>query len=525
LHAQQRGLRLHPELAQLLRNQLALADRSFNYDEHVRETFLTILNQRGNVAPILRQMHEVGLLGKYIPEFGRLTCLVQHEFYHQYTADEHTLVCLEKLDRVWKAVEEPYSHYSQLFQHLEQPFLLYLALLMHDVGKSNSEGKHAVASARLARRLATRLGLDGTATHNLCLVIEHHLTMVNLSQRRDMEDTAVISGFAKQIQSPEALAMLMLHTFADSLATSDKLWNDFKDSLLWTLYKKTLPSLTVESEFIRAEQKVRELLQEEIARSLPGRISPEELQAHFGSLPPRYFQIHTGSEITRDLILAHRFLHLQLAEDEEQRALEPVVDWHNEPDRGFTVVKICTWDRTGLFNKIAGCLSAAGLNILTAQIFTRQDAIVLDTFFVTDARTGALANREEREHFEALLAKVLIGAEVDIGSLVAKQKGNRPPYQSYEGDRLPTQIHFDNQTSDGRTAVEIETEDRVGLLYTISLALTEMNLNISAAKIVTEKGAAIDTFYITERDGRQILDASRQDFIARKIRDAVHKLA
>src|SRR5213593_2290699 len=133
LYAQQRGLRLHPDVAQLIRNQLSLVDRAFLRDQHAHETFLEILNQRGNVAPILRAMHEVGFLGKYLPEFGKLTCLVRHEFYDQYTADEHTLVCLEQLDRVWEAREAPYRTYAQLFQDLERPFLLYLALLLHDV--------------------------------------------------------------------------------------------------------------------------------------------------------------------------------------------------------------------------------------------------------------------------------------------------------------------------------------------------------------------------------------------------------
>ncbi|HZQ46285.1 MAG TPA: [protein-PII] uridylyltransferase, partial [Verrucomicrobiae bacterium] len=393
LHAQQRGLRLHPDLAQLIRNQLALADRAFLYDEHVRETFLTILNQRGNVAPILRAMHEVGLLGKYIPEFGRLTCLVQHEFYHQYTADEHTLVCLEQLDRIWEAQQEPYAHYSQLFQKLERPFLLYLALLLHDVGKADGHGHHAEVSSQLAERTAKRLGLDGAATHNLRLVIENHLTMANVSQRRDLEDPAVIRAFANQVQNAETLEMLTLHTFADSLATSDKLWNDFKDSLLWTMHRKTMPLLTGGTEFILAEEKQRELLAEEVNRSRPGKLSEEEVHAHFGTMPGRYFAIHSAPEITRDLVLTHRFFHLQLSENEEQNALEPVIDWHNEPDRGYTVVKICTWDRAGLFNNITGSLSAAGLNILSAQIFTRSDAIVLDTFYVIDAKSGTLANR------------------------------------------------------------------------------------------------------------------------------------
>jgi [protein-PII] uridylyltransferase len=522
LHAQQRGLRLHPDLGQLVRSQLSLADRAFLYDEHVRETFFSILNQRGNVAPVLRQMHEVGFLGKYIPEFGRLTCLVQHEFYHQYTTDEHTLVCLEKLDQVWEAKTEPYAHYSALFQKLERPFLLYLALLLHDIGKADSTGNHSENGSRLAERVAKRLGLDGAATHMLRLVIENHLTMANLSQRRDMSDPGVIRAFAKQIQTAEALNLLTLHTFADSEATSDKLWNDFKDSLLWTLHKAALPLLTGGTEFTLVETKQRELLAEEISRSLRGRISVDELQAHFNSLPPRYYQINASAEIARDLVLTHRFLGLQFAED--KHALEPIIDWHNEPDRGGTAVKICTWDRTGLFNSIAGSLSAAGLNILSAQIFTRADAIVLDTFFVVDARTGKLPGVEEREKFEEVLVKVLTGREVDLNALVSRQKGNRPLYQSYEGDRLPTHVSFDNETSDTRTAIEVETEDRVGLLYVISRALAELSLNISAAKIVTERGAAIDTFYVTEHDGQKIRDQGRQQFVERKIRDAISKL-
>ena len=523
LHAQQRGLRLHPDLAQLIRNQLALADRAFLHDEHVSETFLGILNQRGNVAPVLRQMHEVGLLGKYLPEFGKLTCMVQHEFYHQYTADEHTLVCLEKLDRVWEASEEPYSHYSQLFQGLNKPYLLYLALLLHDVGKADGHGKHAIVSSQHAARAARRLGLDGTDTHTLCLVIEHHLLMASASQRRDLEDAGVIRAFAKQIQNSEALTLLTLLTFADSMGTSDKLWNDFKDSLLWTLHRKAMAILSGGTEFVRAEEKILELLAEEVHRLLPGKLSEEELHAHFGTLPPRYFQIHSAAEITRDLVLTHRFLHLQLAE-EDQNALEPVIDWHNEPDRGYTVVKICTWDRSGLFSNLTGAISAAGLNILTAQIFTRSDAIVLDTFFVTDAKTGALANREERDKFEALLVRVLTGESVDFSKLIASQQNLPPLYQSYEGDRLPTQVNFDNEASESRTAIEVETEDRVGLLHAITQALAELELNVTAAKIVTEKGAAVDTFYVTESGGQKILDAGRQEFIARKLRDAIQKL-
>jgi [protein-PII] uridylyltransferase len=523
LHAQQRGLRLHPDLAQMIRNQLSLADREFQNDEHVRETFLAILTQRGNVAPILRAMHDVGLLGKYIPEFGKLTCLVQHEFYHQYTADEHTLMCLEQLDRIWEAKEARYEPYAPLLQKLEQPFLLYLALLLHDTGKPLGHGNHAGVGSQLAGRVARRLRLDGAAAHTLRVVIENHLLMASISQRRDLDDPFVIRNFAKQVQAPETLSLLTLLTFADSLATSDKLWNGFKDALLWSLHRKAMPLLTGGVEFLKVEEKQRELLTDEVRRLAGERFAADELQAHFAELPPRYFQIHSAKEILDDLELADRFLRQQISD--EENPLSPTVNWHNEPDRGCNAVKICTWDRAGLFSKIAGSFSATGLNILSAQIFTRGDGIALDTFFVTDARTGNLADREQREEFQKVLNMVLCGGEVDLHALIARHKITRPLYQAYTGEQIPTHIQFDNEASETRTVIEIETEDRVGLLYAISETLAALELDISAAKICTEKGAAIDIFYIHEQlGGGKILAPERQKKIEAKLRQAIHAL-
>ncbi len=522
LHSQQRGLRLHPDLAQLIRNQLSLADREFQNDAHVRETFLAILNQRGNVAPILRAMHEVGLLGKYIPEFGKLTCLVQHEFYHQYTADEHTLMCLEQLDRISEAREPRYEAYAPLFQKLEHPFVLYLALLLHDTGKPDGHGNHSELGGQLANRVSRRLQLDGVTAHRLRLVIENHLLMASLSQRRDLDDPFVIRQFANLLQTTETLSLLTLLTFADSLATSDKLWNGFKDASLWTLYHKARPLLAGGTEFIRAEAKQRELLQEEVGRLAGDRFSGDEVAAHFSSLPPRYFQIHPAAEILNDLILAHQFMQQQVSDSEN--LLAPVVGWHNDPDRGCNAVKICTWDRAGLFGKITGSFSAAGLNILSAQIFTRADGIALDTFYVNDARTGNLADRDQREEFQKVLNKILAGGELDVRALIARHKVTRPFYQAYTGEKIPTLFHFDNGASETRTIIEIETEDRVGLLYTISETLAALELDITAAKICTEKGAAIDVFYILESGGGKILAPERQKKIENKLRHAIHAL-
>ncbi|HVK57992.1 MAG TPA: [protein-PII] uridylyltransferase [Candidatus Kapabacteria bacterium] len=522
LYMQQRGLRLHPDLAQSIRNQLSLVNREFIADEHVRETFLEILNQRGNVAPILRSMHEVGLLGKYIPEFGRLTCLVQHEFYHQYTADEHTLVCIQKLDEIWEATNPAINHYSQLLKQIERPFILYLALLLHDAGKAFETDDHSDVGANISLAVAERLALDGATAHSLRILVENHLLMAQVSQRRDLEDPDVIGNFVSLIQTRENAMMLTLMTYADSLGTSDQLWNSFKDSLLWTLFSRSMDKFSGATELKRAEARQLELLKEEVTALLPGTFSPEEIAAHFEHLPPRYFQIHSARQIVADISLTHRFMHLQLAE--EDKALEPIVVWHNEPDRGYTSIHICTWDRAGLFAKIAGSLASAGLNILSAQIFTRSDGIILDTFFVNDAHGAALAKKEEKEAFEKILNQSLTMEPVDFPTLIAKRKGPNRIYQSLEGDRIPTVIGFDNQTSSRSTILDIETEDRVGLLYYISRTLADLGLDISLAKILTEKGAAVDTFYITTWDKKKITSEEHQSYIEHRLQEAINAL-
>jgi [protein-PII] uridylyltransferase len=209
---------------------------------------------------------------------------------------------------------------------------------------------------------------------------------------------------------------------------------------------------------------------------------------------------------------------------EMDRALSPVTAWRDEPDRGYNTVKTCTWDRAGLFSKLAGSLSATGLNILSAQIFTRADGIALDTFFVNDGRTGNLATREQHDRFAALLEKVLIGEDVDLPALIGRQITSRPAYEAYAGERMATEIQFDNEASDTRTLIEIESEDRLGLLYAISQTFSELALDITSARIVTERGAAIDSFYVRELDGGKVVSEERQKSIEQELRRAIHRL-
>ncbi len=236
-------------------------------------------------------------------------------------------------------------------------------------------------------------------------------------------------------------------------------------------------------------------------------------------MPARYLLINDAREILRDVTQVHRFIQSQVS-DKEEDALFPVFAWHNEPDRGYTVANICTWDRERLFSAITGSFSAAGFNILGAEILTRHDGVVLDTFYVTDAKTGLLANREDREKFESLLGKILTGTAVDLPLLISRQKRAPSIFKPIESERIPISIRLDSVNSD-RTIIDIEAEDRVGLLYDISQVLTELDLDVSLAKITTEKGAAMDTFYVTEQGGSKVLGPERARAIERGLYQAI----
>ena len=522
LYAQQRGLKLDPNLFFLIHDALPLVDRAFLRDLHVRDTFLEILRRRGNVGATLRLMHETGLLGKYLPEFGKLTALVQHEFFHRYTTDEHTLICLEKLDQVWESTVAPFRHYAEMFRALERPDLLYLALLLHDTGKVE-QGKHADLSTRLAQSVGRRLQLDAPTTRTLCLLIEHHLLMARTSQAFDLEDRTVIRHFAEQIGSLENLNLLTLLTFADSMGTSEQFWNGFKDTSLLTLYAGARQELTGSPHFAQAEERQLEHLAGLVKRLLPETFGLDEMQAHFDNLPPRYFTILTNKEIVADLTLTHLFMRVQVTEPEE-KALTPVLDWLDEPDRGYTAVKLCTWDRPGLFWKMAGSFSASGLSILSARVFTRADGIALDTFFVVDAETGALVDRQKARQFERIASDELIKGNVDLAALIAKRKAAVPLYSPLFNEPIPTRIEFDNRLSDATTAILIETQDRLGLLFAVAKVLSALSLDIVSAKIQTEKGAALDSFHVREASGLKVLLEDRQRHITLRLLEAIEAL-
>ena len=492
-------------------------DRTFTYARSARETFAAILSRKGEVGRIVRMMHECDFLGRYLPEFAPLTCLVQHEFFHRYTADEHTLVCLEKLDELIDTPSERLQGYREVFKKIEDPFVLYLAMLLHDVGKSSNARFHAEASAMAASRIAARLQLQSEQRKMLILLVDQHILLSSTAQRRNVEDQATISEFAAAVRNQANLDALMLVTLADGMGVGNETtWSDWKESLVWQLYRSTSRYLAEGEAFFEQRVIERKTTREAVLKRL-GPAYAGEVDAHFLFMPEVYF--NSFEEIA---IASHIRLFRTFFEAREEDGLTPAIRWIARPDRGHSELWVCTWDRRHLLAKIAGSLAVAHLNILSADIYTRGDNLVFDVFRVCDTKFEAVTNAKDIALVENTLVESLSNEDFDFSAALQKAMNRRPYHLSQELE-FPTRIVVDNDAHPIYTVVDIQTPDRLGLLYNILTGFGEVGLNIALSRIATEKGAAIDSFYVTNAKGNKIMETHSVARLQRLLQKAAER--
>ncbi len=517
--AQLRNEDLSPDLLQLVRRKLGLINRTYQYSRAARDIFLIILSQRGRVARILRRMHDAGVLGRYLPEFGALFCLVQHEFFHRYTTDEHTLVCIEKLDALLSTDDARMSEYRTLFEELEDPAILYLAILLHDTGKATGARHHAEASALYAQKVASRLVLAPERRTALIFLVDHHLTLSSTAQRRNVDDPATVIEFAQIVKTRPRLDALMLLTLADGQGTGDENWSDWKESLVWKLHRSTARYLKEGEYFARLSDRQREQTLNELRGSLgPG--YRDEIDAQFQYMPERYFQAFGPAAIAEHLVLMRKFLAQLEASPAPEQALSPAIAWKARPESGHSEVWICTWDRADLLAKIAGAFAAVGLNILGADLYPRNDNIVFYLFRVCSAGFHAVEDPRDQRPVEVTLAAALSDLEpFDFRPLWLRSRRRRAPL--LPGLDFPTRVAIINPPTSDYTLVEVQTPDRLGLLYDLLDGFATLGARVSSSRIATQNGAAIDSFYLTDpASGGRITDRE----LLRRVENSIRQI-
>jgi len=514
--ALERCLDLSPELADLLSRNLGQVTRTYQYARGPRTIFKSILSQKGRVGRVLRMMHRVDFLGRYIPEFGQLTCLVQHEFLHRYTADEHTLVCVDKLDALAETNDPKVIAYRRIFEELEDPLVLYLALLLHDSGKAVGARPHSEASALFAQRVATRLQLSSEERKSLILLVDHHLTLSRIAQQRNLDDPATVMELAHIVKHQKNLNALMLLTLADGQGTSAEAWSDWKESLVWQLFHETSRYLADRKSYDEQTRIERQSLQAAVSE----KVSPnytEEIEAHFEFMPDHYFRASDLPGIVEHLKLFRSFLENVST---GELLLAPAIKWKVVPEQGHTVMTFCTWERERLLAKVAGSFSVVPLNILSADVFPRVDNVVLGVFRVCDTNARPAADPRDFKLMEQTLQRALEDESFHFLPLIEKAK--RQSCRLAPAIEFPTRIAIDNKTHPTYTLIEIQAPDRLGLLYDVLNCLDRENILIPLSRINTQAGAAIDTLYAVDgANHAKITDSHRIRTLQQHLKNAI----
>jgi [protein-PII] uridylyltransferase len=460
--------------------------------------FFKLLHRHGRTGYVLRLMHDVGFLSRIIPEFGGISLLVQHDLYHHFTVDEHTLRAIETLDELYLSNDKHRSQLRTVFNEIKQPVLLYLALLLHDVGKSGGRG-HIARGAKLAERACRRLQLTETESKTVVLLVKLHVAMAQLAQRRDLNEPQLIGDFATKLGSLDLLNMLLLLTYADLNAVGPGVWSDWKGSLLWDLYRRTRAQLTG-AELVTDDGATLQHYKEEIAGAATPPWPLSQIERHLALLPERY------QRITVPAAAAGHMMMIETA-GKEGCAL----NWNVVP--GGTELVVCAPDRHGLFADLAGTLAAHGIEILSAELNTREDGVAIDQFILRQASTGQAIEQRQYKKLELALKSAAAG-ELAVAELIERWRARNAPRKRTalvpaRRDNLP-RIVFDNDASPAATLVEVHAVDEPGLAYKIASALASLNLEIVCARIATERSDALDVFYVTNSDGTRVSEAETE---------------
>jgi len=500
-HLHRLGCELSLDLERALEDSLHLVDDGFRRSDTVRELFLDICRSWGRVAQTFAEMHELGFLGRYLPEWGALTCLVQYDVYHRFSADQHSLLAVAHLEALAPGQSAESEGAAQVFSEVDKPELLMLGMLLHDIGKAKGHG-HVAKGIPLARELTARMGLPGPDAGAVEFLVAHHLTMSHIAQRRDIHDPRTVADFAVTVGNAQRLRMLYLLTYADMRAVGPGVLTPWQAHILHELYLRTLAALTGG----RVARPSRSRLAERLKAAATGEVDLQAVKAHLAMMSERYLAT-TG--------VARMAEHLRMLQGLADAPAVTKLFRHR--DLGTSDLVVVTRDLPGLFSLIAGTLAASGVNIVSAQIHTRADGVAIDTFQVNEPPTEILGSEGLWRHTLGALTGVITG-EQRVEKLLEKRRAAGRAAQSAPG---PPKITVDNQSSDVSTVLEVKCPDRLGLLYLITRTLAELGLDIASARIATEIDQAFDTFYVQDREGRKLEDAEALERVRQALERAL----
>jgi [protein-PII] uridylyltransferase len=500
--ASQANSYLHPDAIRLLRQSLRLIDDDLRANPEANRIFIELLTRDSGAEISLRRMNEAGVLGRFVPEFGRVVAMTQFNMYHSYTVDEHlirTIGMLTDIERGGASRELPLS--TEIIKTIQNRRALFVAALLHDIGKGHEED-HSMIGARVARKLGPRFGLNAAETETAVWLVEQHLTMSNIAQSRDLSDAKTIRDFADVVQSPERLKLLLLLTVADIRAVGSGVWNGWKGQLLRTLYYEAEPVVAGGHTQVKRSQRVAEAqdaLRKELADWPPAEVE-RFVDRHY---PDYWMRTDTERQVE----------HAKLLQRAEKEGLHLATETTTDAFTAITELTVIAPNHPRLLALFAGACAAAGANIAGAHIMTTRDGYALDTF---------LLNREFKEDEDELRRGRRIGDMIErllrgdawMRDLMAAR--GAPPRRIMAFTVEP-EVIVNNALSDQFTVIEVAGRDRPGLLYELTSTMSNLFLDITSAHITTFGEKAVDVFYVTDLTGKKITSEPRQATIREQL--------
>ncbi len=502
--AQKKGLDVHPNALRVIRQNLKLINRKLRLNPEANRLFLEMLTSRKDPETTLRWLSEAGVFGRFIPDFGRVIAQMQHDMYHVYTVDEHTIRAigiLAQIEAGLLADEHPLSH--KIMPKILSRNVLYVAVLLHDIAKGRG-GDHSILGAEVAEKLCPRLGLSASETETVAWLVRYHLLFSNVAFKRDIADPKTVSDFVQTVQSPERLKLLLVLTVVDIRAVGPNVWNGWKGQLLRELYYASETALTgghvSEGRSDRARHK------KEALRALLTDWSVEEQDKHFDRFYESYW-VATSTET--------QVLHAELVKKADAGGDSLTIEANSDPFRSVTEITIYTGDHPGLFARIAAAMSLSGANFVDAKIHTMTDGMALDTFVVQDNDGDVYDQGGRMAKFRAAIEDTLSG-KLKAHLELEKRRKSALPSRTRVFKAEPS-VLVNNVASNIHTVIEVRGRDREGLLADLTRTMFQLSLTIASAHISTFGERVVDVFYVKDMFGLKITNKVKIKNIERKL--------
>ncbi|WP_319825677.1 [protein-PII] uridylyltransferase [Thalassovita sp.] len=499
------GMLIHPDAMRLVTANLHLIDEDMRNNREAQRIFLDLMLKHGNPERALRRMNELGVLAAFLPEFEPIVAMMQYNMYHHYTVDEHIIQCIRVLSQIehGELVEElPVA--SGILKRGVNRKVLYVALLLHDIGKGRDED-HSVLGAQIARKVAPRLGLSKADCETVEWLVRYHLLMSDMAQKRDLSDPRTLRDFAKAVKTRKRLDLLTVLTVCDIRGVGPGTWNNWKAMLLRQLHKETAQALEHGLEELNRENRgaeARRLLRDALDGWDPAALR-HETSRHY----PPYWQ---GLDTATQVIFANLLRDIP---DDEVR-----IDLHLDADRDATRACFALVDHPGIFSRLAGALALVGANVVDARTYTSADGYATAVFWIQDA-DGHPYEKARLPRLRQMILKTLMGEVVATEAIKSRDKIKKRE----RAFKVPTSITFDNEGSEIYTMIEVDTRDRPGLLFDLTRTLANNNVYIASAVIATYGEQVVDTFYVKDMFGLKFHSAVKQKALERKLREAIEK--